>query len=73
VEYKAICLEQKLKEYLALENHFLPPAEKSDMSDWSKKVYLCRYLVDSQSPFDLVIYNNLNPPLAISGQNILRI
>jgi len=57
VKYEPSWLEQKLEECLVSENHVLPPARKIDMSDWPHKLHTCRYLVDSRSPFDAVIYN----------------
>ena len=57
IEYKAAWLEQKLEEYVVSEKHLLPHAKNIDMSAWPRKVHLCRYLIDSQSPFDAVIYS----------------
>lgn len=57
VEYEPAWLEEKLEKELALERQLILPESRLDMRDWPDKVYLCRYRVSSQAPFQAVIYS----------------
>lgn len=57
VEYEAAWLEQKLEEYLVSENPLLLLASKIDMRDWPDQLYLCKYLISKDFPFNAIIYS----------------